>query len=236
VTGLRVRPLAAADIPPAVELHRAVLDMEFISRCGPAFVRRYYRAWMESPDAIALVAEEDGGVAGILLGATDPATHTAAMVKGHGAALGARMAAAAAVRPRLAKEVAATRVARYVRGLWRISSGSLRRRPPAANTGGPAGATQPSPPPPTTNGSRAERVAEVTHLLVDPGQQGKGVGRALLVAAAAAARAAGRRQMVLVTPPDMAARTFYERMGWVTDGEVVSRSGEPFVRYRLRLS
>jgi GNAT superfamily N-acetyltransferase len=249
VTALRVRPLATTDIGAAVDLHRAVLHMEFISRCGRAFVRRYYRAWLESPAAIALVAEDgSGGVAGVLLGATDPAVHTEAMVKGHGAALAVRMALAAAVRPRLAREVVATRVARYLRGLWRIASGGRRHSPatdaapstdasPAADPASPAAdSAVPTGVAPTAGPASPADVAEVTHLLVDPAQRGQGVGRALVDAAANAARASGRGQMVLVTPPDMAARTFYERLGWVADGEVVSRSGEPFVRYRLSLT
>jgi hypothetical protein len=41
--------------------------------------------------------------------------------------------------------------------------------------------------------------------------------------------------MVLVTPPDLAARGFYEHLGWIADGEMTSKSGEPFVRYRFAL-
>jgi hypothetical protein len=49
------------------------------------------------------------------------------------------------------------------------------------------------------------------------------------------ARAGGRDDMVLVTPPELAARGFYERLGWIADGEMTSKSGEPFVRYRFAL-
>jgi GNAT superfamily N-acetyltransferase len=220
--------MVAGDIQAAAALHRQVLGMEFISRCGPRFVRRYYRAWMEAPAGLALVAATpSGGVAGVLLGATDPPAHTAGMVRDHGAALGAAMAAATVIRPRLAREVLATRVGRYARGIWRIVRPRRRAEaPPAAPT--PATGTAASAPP-----ARAGEVAEVTHLLVAPDHQGQGVGRALVDAATAAAHQAGRTEVVLVTPPDMAARQFYERLGWVYDGPVVSRSGEPFVRYRL---
>ena len=46
---------------------------------------------------------------------------------------------------------------------------------------------------------------------------------------------AGIDEFVLVTPPGLAARTFYERLGWRFDGELTSRSGERFVRYGCRL-
>lgn len=78
-------------------------------------------------------------------------------------------------------------------------------------------------------------MAEVTHVLVSPDQQGRGIGRALIEAAEDAARLAGVDRLVLVTPPDQQARQFYERLGWTEDGTVTDRSGELFVRYRYSL-
>ena len=69
-------------------------------------------------------------------------------------------------------------------------------------------------------------------MLVDAAQQGHGIGRALVVEAIAQARAASVAQLVLVTPPDLAAQHFYDRLGWRRDGEITSRSGEVFLRYR----
>lgn len=65
--------------------------------------------------------------------------------------------------------------------------------------------------------------------------QGLGIGRVLVEAAIETARAAGVDGLVLVTPPDFAARDFYEHLGWSADGEMCSRSGEIFIRYRLSL-
>jgi hypothetical protein len=62
-----------------------------------------------------------------------------------------------------------------------------------------------------------------------------GIGRVLVEAAIETARAAGVDGLVLVTPPDFAARDFYEHLGWSADGEMCSRSGEIFIRYRLSL-
>jgi hypothetical protein len=47
---------------------------------------------------------------------------------------------------------------------------------------------------------------------------------------------AGLNELVLVTPPDLAARTFYEHLGWRYAGKLTSRSDEDFVRYRLPLN
>jgi GNAT superfamily N-acetyltransferase len=78
-------------------------------------------------------------------------------------------------------------------------------------------------------------VGEVTHLMVSPEAQGKGVGRLLVEEAERIARGSGLDELVLVTPPDLPARQFYEHLGWQDCGEVRSRSGEVFVRYRVTL-
>jgi hypothetical protein len=51
-----------------------------------------------------------------------------------------------------------------------------------------------------------------------------------------AGRNADLDELVLVTPPDLAAGTFYERLGWLPSGEVTSQSGEAFLRYRFPLA
>ena len=217
---MRVRALAHADLAPAARLHRCVLDMEFLSRYGQAFMRTYYEAWVEAPQGIALAAvDEHDIVVGALLGAIDPAAHTRGMVRQHGVKLGARLAVQALGQPTLARDLIVTRGRRYVRGLARLVTAWSRRRrePPIAGTRGPA-------------------VGEITHVAVQPDRQGLGIGRALVDAAVTAGRNADLDELVLVTPPDLAAGTFYERLGWLASGEVTSQSGEVFRRYRFPLA
>ncbi|OYV59087.1 MAG: hypothetical protein B7Z69_08045, partial [Actinobacteria bacterium 21-73-9] len=215
---VQIRPLARGDLAEASALHREILDMEFLVRCGPGFMRSYYRAWVEAPGAISLVARDEGGaLLGVLLGATDPATHVRAMVRQGGARLAARLALHAAGHPALARDLVVTRGRRYVRGVTRLVASRLTRtRESPGEPGGP-------------------RVGEVTHVLVRADRQGSGVGRALLDAAIAAGRSADLDELVLVTPPDLAAGGFYRHLGWRADGEMTSRSGEAFVRYRYLL-
>ena len=79
--------------------------------------------------------------------------------------------------------------------------------------------------------------AEVTHVVVDERQRGRGVGRALLEAALRQAAAGGAARAELVTPIDDAgAAAFYEACGWQRDGAVSSRSGERFVRFVIDLA
>ena len=217
---MRVRALAHSDLTSAARLHRCVLDMEFLSRYGHAFMRTYYQAWVEAPQGIALAAVDEGDiVVGTLLGALDPAAHTRGMVRQHGVKLGARLAVKALGHPSLAKDLIVTRGRRYVRGLARLvtarSGGKFE--PPIGRTQGPA-------------------VGEITHLAVQPDRQGSGIGRALVDAAVTAGRNADLDELVLVTPPDLAAGRFYERLGWLASGEVTSQSGEAFRRYRFPLA
>jgi GNAT superfamily N-acetyltransferase len=213
---VNVRALIDEDVSEAAQIHRGVLDMEFLSRLGPAFMRAYYRAWIEAPGAISLAArDDDGHLLGVLLGASDPASHFRAMVRHRGLGLGIKLVTYASVHPRLAKDLVVTRGRRYARGLTRL----LVTRHARSSI-------------PQTQ--RAEPVVgEITHVLVRPEAQGRGVGRALLDAAVSASRFAGVQELVLVTPPELGARYFYESLGWRSEGAVKSRSGEDFLRFRF---
>jgi ribosomal protein S18 acetylase RimI-like enzyme len=219
--GLTVRDLDRNDVRNSALLHARVLDMEFVARLGPAFLRSYHRAWIDSPVALALAVDDSSGhLAGVLLGAYDTPLQVSSMLRGHGLRLALRMLAAISVRPGLAASLVRTRLARYARGVARFALGSLRTRRQAPGAGGATTVRGPG---------------EVTHLFVDPARRGEGVGRALIDEAARRAKAAGLAELELVTPPDLAARRFYERLGWQEAGELTSRSGEPFIRYRLAL-
>lgn len=65
-------------------------------------------------------------------------------------------------------------------------------------------------------------VLQIQGFAVDPGVQGRGVGRALLEAAAAQARARGARKLSLrVLGWNATARRLYERTGFVVEGVLV---------------
>jgi GNAT superfamily N-acetyltransferase len=213
---VNVRTLVDADLREAALLHRDVLDMEFLSRLGPAFMRAYYQAWIEAPGSISLAAlDDDGRLLGVLLGANDPATHVRAMIRHRGLGLGIKLVTYASVHPRLAKDLVVTRSRRYARGITRLFVTRLARSSKSQ--------TQLAEP----------VVGEITHVLVRPEAQGRGVGRVLLDAAVSAARLAGVQELVLVTPPELGARYFYESLGWRPEGAMKSRSEEEFLRFRF---
>ena len=213
-----VRPLRITDVAAAVAIHRVELSTEFLSRCGVRFLRSYYCAWIESPGAIALVALDGDEVVGVVLGATDPAGHVQAMVRRRGLRIVGDLALHAALHPTFARELVVTRLTRYVGGVGRLIRRRLRQR---------------TTPPIETPSART---GEITHVFVSAARQGQGIGRALLAASEEVARRTGVATLELVTPPDQAARRFYERLGWIEDGEMTSRSGELFVRFHRDVS
>lgn len=176
----------------------------------------YYRAWSSTAGSIALVATSDENeLLGVLLGATNPPAHFRAMVRHDGVRIGTRMIAYAVLHPPLAKELVVTRSRRYLRGIFRLVRSRLDRQKQD-----PAHEIEPV-------------VGEITHVLVNPSVQRGGIGRSLIDAAVEVARSAGVRELMLVTPPDLEAKLFYERLGWQAEGSMESRSGEKFLRYRL---
>ncbi len=204
--------LSPGYVRASARLHHEVLDMEFVARAGERFLRLYHSAWVQSDGGLALAALDGRGeLTGVLLGALDPALHYRSILRRYGPRLGLCLLANAAVHPRFARELLVTRARRYIRGLLRAAF--LRSSPTPAVP-------------------EARKTGEVAHIMVRPSSRGIGAGGALLNEALGRGRAAGLSEMMLVTPPDLESRGFYEHLGWQPAGEVTSRSGERFVRYR----
>lgn len=233
-----VRALTPAEIGLSARLHGEALDMEFLARCGQGFLRAYHRAWLDSPTGLALAAvDDDHRILGVLLGSVDPASHYRSMVRRHGASLAGRLLVSALMRPALARDLIVTRARRYGRGLLRMLAGWVRDdRMSGKRDRGDA----PHRPPSSAVADSADRsdpaaTGEVTHVMVRSDARRGGVGRVLLARAEEEARLAGLDELVLVTPPDLAATSFYEHLGWQRVGELTSQSGEQFLRYRFDL-
>ena len=72
------------------------------------------------------------------------------------------------------------------------------------------------------NFENREGVAHVSYLFVDPGFQGRGIGREMLTRAVGAATRAGFSNATLLTATaNSRARAFYEREGWTLTGGAV---------------
>ncbi len=69
----------------------------------------------------------------------------------------------------------------------------------------------------------ADGAARMRQVAVEPGLQGRGIGRSLVVASEAVASGAGSGEMVLHARE--VARPFYERLGYKVEGEVFFEVG-----------
>lgn len=205
----RIRPTESADLASVAALHTRQLPHGFFARLGPRYLVAYHRTFMESPSARSLVAEVDGVVRGFVVGPVDASAHHEYSVRHHGRRLAAQGAAALAVRPAVAVEFLRTRVGRYVRSVRRVS------RPPSA----PAPSGDPT--------------AVLSHVAVEPGCGGAGIGTALVHAFVGEVSAAGARRVELVTlEGDAGAAGFYEALGWQHAG-TSRREGQAFERFVL---
>jgi ribosomal protein S18 acetylase RimI-like enzyme len=233
-----VEDLCAADLDAAVRVHQTVMAGEFLAGGGPAFLRSYYQAWIGSPRAIALAARDTGAghLIGLLLGSDAPAAHYRSMVRHSGVQLGLCLIGRAVRRPVWGAELLRSRGLRYLRGvvrmtLWRGQAfmAQLGRGGPAACDAAASAARA------GANNPGSDRLGEITHLMVAPAGQGRGIGRALVEEACRRGERADLERMVVVTPPGWGAERFYVRLGWTRRGEVISASDERFVRYEFRL-
>lgn len=217
-----VRSLTREELREAAWLHTRELPHEFLTRFGPGFLARYYRAFVESPYATALAVpgEATNRLDGVLLATFDTPAHYALLVRRHGLALAGHAALRALRSPRFARDLLRTRLMRYARGIVRglgrgiaRSAGSEERR-------------EVSP----------ERVGFMAYVAVAADRRGRGIGGSLLRAYEEQARAAGLKRLDLVTFPDeRGAGPFYSRIGWTFSEEIVSRSGERYALYTRSL-
>jgi ribosomal protein S18 acetylase RimI-like enzyme len=235
---IRVDELRDADLGAAVQMHQIVMAGEFLAGCGPMFLRSYYRAWIRSPTAIALAAHETGTgrLIGLLLGSGDPDTHYRSMVRHSGVQLGVRLVGRAIRRPVWGAGLVRSRGVRYLRGVLRMTPWRRQAVMAQLGRGGRAAVADPSAARVGATGPGADRLGEITHLMVAPALQGRGAGRALVEEACRHGERVDVDRMVVVTPPGWGAERFYTRLGWIRRGEVTSASDERFVRYELRLS
>ena len=210
-----VRAADAGDLGFAAMLHEAALPHGFFARLGERFLRRYYRTFLESPHAVALVAVTNDGRAGVLVGTVHNRAHYRWLRRHAGRRLALAGAAALLVRPRVALAFVRHRAARYLRA-WRLLGPGSRAEPRTDHDAGD--------------------VAVLTHVSVLPEARRTGAGRALVDAFVAAAAAAGSREARLVTlSGEQGAAEFYSRLGWSHCGDGHLADGHRISSFRLDL-
>lgn len=215
-----VRAIQKQEFNTVAKLHQEMLGDEFIVRFGLRFLNRYYRAFSESPHAVALVAvdTDTNVILGALLGTLDPSLHYRYLTRRHGTYFALIVLSRALFHAALARELIRTRAKRYTQGVLR-SLIKKKAKPSIVET------------------SAIPQVSDITHVFVNSAVQSAGVGTALILAYKSLAKSAGVRFIDLVTAPaDMnGAGVFYEKLGWIRQRTHMSQSGEEFLMYRLDL-
>jgi len=241
-----IRPFQDGDWKVVTKLHQDQLSDEFITKFGRRFLRYYYRAFADSPYAVALIAIEPtrNQVVGSLMGTLDSAKHYRYMIQSYGLKFALHILLQSILRPTLAWKLVVTRGRRYIKGIMRYAFS--RKNPPhqseVAGEAGDKGGAEVSN---VANGAASdagvayvEIVADLTHLVVDESVRSGGIGSSLVRAFEEQARLFGVTRIDLVTlpPSEHGAGPFYEKLGWATVGLSTSASGERFVLYRKSLS
>ncbi|WP_328971443.1 GNAT family N-acetyltransferase [Streptomyces sp. NBC_00239] len=201
------------ELPFVVAEHRKHFPDGFFARLGPAFLTAYSRTYISSPHAGAYIAESDGEPVGFLVGVIEPVAHRRHVLQVHRRKLLLRAAGALALRPPLALHFLRTRLPRYCRGL-------LRGRPAPQVARGPRGTT-----------------AVLAHVAVVEHARSRGIGEVLISRFVEDANNAGCARVSLVTVlGDGGAGMYYERRGWVPQGETSSPDGRRLATYDLLLN
>ncbi len=216
-SGVAIREAESKDARQIARLHDCLLPHGFFARLGPRYLAVYHQTFMKSPHAVSLLACRDERIVGMIAGALDAGAHQRHTLRRHGPRLAAAGAAALLRRPALAREFVTTRSGRYARGAARAVKRSST----------PLDVPTEAPPP--------SAIAVLTHVAVDPGEQGCGTGSSLVEEFIERVRRSGGRVIELVTLADDGASPFYERLGWTCVGEHV-REGRTYRRFRLELA
>lgn len=203
---MRVRPMKPDELDFAATQHLRHFPDGFFARLGQHFLEEYYRAFLTSPHARLLVAEDSHGPIGYLAGILRPDAHRAHVLAQHRLPLTIRAASSLARQPSLLLLFLRTRSHIYARKLMR------HERPVATahSEGTPA---------------------VLAHVVVDPSRQCQGIGRQLVLALTTAAREAGCTQVILVTEQGAASEGFYRHLQWVENGTHDTRDGKAVITF-----
>lgn len=207
--------MTSADVVATAEIHARELPHGYFAHLGRRFLEAYHRAFVDSPQAVALVATRDDRVAGFLVGTVRTSRHWSYVVRRHGWRLAVAALAGLVRHPSTVLPLVVRRLRRYARALMRYAAPERRGPQPAGRDGRP--------------------VAVLTHVAVLPGARGHGLGADLVDAFLTAVHDAGVREVRLVTlPGEDGAAAFYERLGWERLRVRPSSDGHHVVEFRWR--
>ncbi|MGQ7297984.1 GNAT family N-acetyltransferase [Quadrisphaera sp. KR29] len=244
---MNIREMTPADLPRTAFWHRKALPQAFFTRLGPRFLRRWQHTYLDSPHAIALMAERTDVLppqpVAFLLAATDAQAHQAHVLRHHRLPLTALGLGALLVRPAVLVRFLRTRAGRYIQRMTHLpTTGGLARQASPMAADAARGCPTPSSTSSTSSASSTDpaqahraRVAVVVALVVDVKVRRSGVGRALLDAFTTRAAQAGADRAELVTAWASDAEVFYDECGWSRSTMRPNRDGSFVTPFHLAL-
>lgn len=207
-----VRVMELRDVPAVARLHTRNLPAGFFVELGDRFLERYYRTFLTSPAAVALIAEVQDRPAGFLVGSLDEEVHHYHMLRLERWRLARAGMFSLMFRPELTLRFIRTRARRYVRGVRRSGA------------------------PPEEAGNRRVRTGMLSHVAVEESMRRNGVGAILVERFAAVTRLHGTQRLRLYTGCDNEpAKRFYKRMGWRPGAEESDMDGKLWTPFTLEL-
>lgn len=178
------------DISFVTNEHRTFFPDNVMSRLGGPFLRRYYTTFLDTPYAVATIAETVGQSCGYLVGILDTGAHRRLLLRRHGVTLVATSLMGFLFHPRFASALLVRQA--------RLRFQRRRRRNESRGT-----ATAPA------------HVAVLSHVATVQTMRGSGVGSALVSRFEASCRAHGADRVSLATLDGPGgAGQFYVRLGW----------------------
>lgn len=211
-----VRAMTDDDADFAAALHVSALDHGFFARLGVPFLSEYYRSFIDSPQAVAFVADSAAGPTGMVVG-TVGRSHYSWMLRHRGWRLLRTGTAALLRRPPELVFFVRARLLWYLGSAARAVAATLTRGGSASDAGPPA-------------------TAVLMHIAVSPDARGTGTGALMVEAFLDAARHAGCEDAMLVTLAGReGAGRFYRRLGWRLRDLRPDRDGRLHECYERRL-
>lgn len=217
---LILRAATYDDLDATSRTHVELLPLGLFPALGARFVRCWHRTFLDSRYGVGYVAVDPAvpgdGLVGFLLGTTDQAAYTAALLRDRRtiASLVVAGVGALARRPWVTVRLLRSRAWSWARRL-------LSRRPASA---------------PLARSATTPQVAVMVALAVRPPWRGSGVGGKLVARFIEHARDAGATTAELVTSVGReGATTFYERLGWQAGQQRRTPDGDVLRTYRRLL-
>lgn len=205
----QVRAMQTSDLRFVARHHRESFPEGFFAKLGPRFLRGYYRSFLDSDAALALVICDRSTPVGYVAGATSARGHRRHVLREHRTRLMFLGIAALIVRPLLLVNFVRTRARRYWSKLIAVgrgpnSAGRTDRTSDLAHE---------------SDAGQHQRSAILSHIVVAEGFRNRGAGQALVDAFVSGAARAGCTEVLLVTESGSTASRFYERRRWSPVGE-----------------